>query len=212
MARGKSFRTDAFSHATAGRFRFFPVKRTAPPQLSAWRCRAPLPVATPQLSCSTERADRVVRPYTLAPTLFVGADAHAAQQVPLGTSARDPRPRPVIARALCARGNPYSKNQRAICRSINGMFFLLKAPHFEFGGVSRHLPKPPFRRLWRDLIIAKIGRTLYFYRGNFQRRATAPRGKLWGHSPSDRQRPPPHRFREARTAKSCTRHIAPRDS
>ncbi len=33
------------------------------------------------------------------------------------------------------------------------------------GGVSRHQPKPPEGRLWRDLIIAKTVRSKHSYRG-----------------------------------------------
>ena len=40
---------------------FSPVKRTVPPQLAAWRCRAPLPVATVWL-CALPRAQRALAP------------------------------------------------------------------------------------------------------------------------------------------------------
>ena len=71
-----------------------------------------------------------------------------------------------------------------------------------------HHPKPPFGRLWRDLIIAKSERTQNPYRGTSQRRATAPRGKLCWHSPSDRGKN--WKDLRGRVGKLPARNVSPR--
>ena len=73
---------------------------------------------------------------------------------------------------------------------------------------NRHHPKPPSRRLWRDLIIAKSDRTQNPYRGTSQRRATAPRGKLCWHSPSDRGKN--RKNLRGRVGKLPARNVSPR--
>ena len=73
---------------------------------------------------------------------------------------------------------------------------------------NRHHPKPPFGRLWRDLIIAKSDRTQNPYRGTSQRRATAPRGKLCWHSPSDRGKN--RKNLRGRVGKLPARNVSPR--
>ena len=72
---------------------------------------------------------------------------------------------------------------------------------------NRHHPKPPGGRLWRDLIIAKNDRTQNPYRGTSQRRATAPRGKLCWHSPSDREK---RENLRGRVGKLPARNVSPR--
>ena len=61
---------------------------------------------------------------------------------------------------------------------------------------------------WRDLIIAKNDRTQNPYRGTSQRRATAPRGKLCWHSPSDRGKN--RKNLRGRVGKLPARNVSPR--
>ena len=81
---------------------------------------------------------------------------------------------------------------------------------FSFGKSKApiHHPKPPSGRLWRDLIIAKNDRTENPYRGTSQRRATAPRGKLCWHSPSDRGKN--RKNLRGRVGKLPARNVSPR--
>ena len=81
---------------------------------------------------------------------------------------------------------------------------------FSFGKSKApvHHPKPPGGRLWRDLIIAKSDRTQNPYRGTSQRRATAPRGKLCWHSPSDRGKN--RKNLRGRVGKLPARNVSPR--
>ena len=60
----------------------------------------------------------------------------------------------------------------------------------------------------RDLIIAKSDRTQNPYRGTSQRRATAPRGKLCWHSPSDRGKN--RKNLRGRVGKLPARNVSPR--
>ena len=73
---------------------------------------------------------------------------------------------------------------------------------------NRHHPKPPSGRLWRDLIIAKTGRAQTPTVAPGQRRATAPRGKLCWHSPSDRGKN--RKNLRGRVGKLPARNVSPR--
>ena len=87
---------------------------------------------------------------------------------------------------------------------------LARLSGFSFGQSKApiyHL-KPPGGRLWRDLIIAKNDRTQNPYRGTNQRRATAPRGKLCWHSPSDRGKN--RKNLRGRVGKLPARNVSPR--
>ena len=81
---------------------------------------------------------------------------------------------------------------------------------FSFGKSKAPIyhPKPPSGRLWRDLIIAKSDRTQNPYRGTSQRRATAPRGNLCWHSPSDRGKN--RKNLRGRVGKLPARNVSPR--
>ena len=91
LARGEKFHVGRLYHATAEVPPFLSDKRTVPPQLSAWRCRAPLPGATvwfcalPFLAIIKSRPSRRPGGWGRCALRAERADCHAVERS--GTSA-----------------------------------------------------------------------------------------------------------------------------